>query len=253
MNVLAIQDLTVRYGDVQAVRGIDLTVDAGEVFGLLGPNGAGKTSTLSVIEGLRPPSGGTVTVEGIDVVRSPRRAKARIGVQLQTTSLQPDLDLRELLRLYGALYGERLTQETAGRALDAFDLAGVARRRANALSGGQRQRFALAVALLHDPALVLLDEPTAGLDPQGRRALWRHIEALREKRRAVVLTTHSMEEAAALCDRIGILDHGRMIALGTPDELVSTWSADPAVRAAAHGAVTLEDVFVGLTGPGSQA
>jgi ABC-2 type transport system ATP-binding protein len=253
MNVLAIQDLTVRYGDVEAVRGIDLAIDAGEVFGLLGPNGAGKTSTLSVIEGLHPPSGGTVAVDGIDVARRPREAKARIGVQLQTTSLQPDLDLRDLLRLYGALYGVRLDRETATRALAAFDLETVAGRRADTLSGGQRQRFALAIALLHDPALVLLDEPTAGLDPQGRRALWRHIEALREKRRAVVLTTHSMEEAAALCDRIGILDHGRMIALGTPDELVSTWRDDPAVQAAAHGIVTLEDVFVGLTGPRGKA
>ncbi len=249
MDVLNIHDLKASYGGVEAVRGIDLTVDAGEVFGLLGPNGAGKTTTLSVIEGLHPPTGGRVLVKGIDVARRPREAKARIGVQLQTTSFQPDLRLLELLRLYAALYGVPLATPDVRAALAAFDLADIAGRRVDTLSGGQRQRFALAIALIHDPDLVLLDEPTAGLDPQSRRSLWERIERLREKRRAVVLTTHSMEEASALCDRIGILDRGRLVASGTPRELIARWGDDDAVRAAAHGTVTLEDVFIGLTGP----
>jgi len=253
MNVLEIDDLRVRYGDVEAVRGIDLRVAAGEVFGLLGPNGAGKTTTLSVIEGLCPPAGGRVTVGGIDVARWPRQARARTGAQLQTTSFQSELSLLELLQLYAALYGVHLNKAQARSTLAEFDLSNVATRRVGTLSGGQRQRFALAVTLVHEPDLVLLDEPTAGLDPQSRRSLWGRIEALREKQRAVVLTTHSMEEAAALCDRIGILDHGRLVACGTPDELVARGRDDETIHALARGPVTLEDVFIGLTGPRGDA
>lgn len=204
MAVLDVQHLQVRYGSYVAVKDVSFQVLPGEIFGLLGPNGAGKTSTLAVIEGLQAPDGGSVRICGLDIRRQPLEAKLRLGVQLQSTSFQPELTLVELVQLYGGLYGLRLCRAAALRILAAADLAETSGRRAGQLSGGQQQRLALAIALLHKPPLVLLDEPTTGLDPQSRRSLWARIERLREVGRSVLLTTHSMEEAAALCDRIAI-------------------------------------------------
>lgn len=247
MAVLDVQHLQVRYGIHVAVNDVSFQVLPGEIFGLLGPNGAGKTSTLAVVEGLLSPAAGCVRVDGMDVTQSPLDARARLGVQLQSTSFQPELTLVELVQLYGGLYGLRLSRRAALRVLAEAELAEAAKRRAGELSGGQQQRLALAIALLHKPALILLDEPTTRLDPQSRRALWARIERLRDVGRSVLLTTHSMEEAAALCDRIAIMDHGEIIALNTPAGLIEQYGGHPAVLAAAHGPVTLEDVFIGLT------
>lgn len=247
MSVLDVEHLQVCYGAQIAVIDVSFQVVPGEIFGLLGPNGAGKTSTLAVVEGLQRPASGSVRVCGIDVRQRPLEAKARLGVQLQSTSFQPELTLAELVQLYGGLYGLHLSKAAALRILADADLAEASKRRAGQLSGGQQQRLALAIALLHKPALVLLDEPTTGLDPQSRRSLWARIERLREIGRSVLLTTHSMEEAAALCDRIAIMDHGEIIALDTPAGLIEHYGRHAAVLAAAHGPVTLEDVFIGLT------
>ncbi|QNE35519.1 ABC transporter ATP-binding protein [Leifsonia shinshuensis] len=245
---LSVDDLVVAYGSRTAVAGIRLRIERGEIFGLLGPNGAGKTSTLSAIEGLLVPRSGRVLVDGVDARQDPLEAKARLGVQLQSSSFQPELSIEQLARLFGGLYGVRLTRERIADDLRAIGLDEESGKRFKQLSGGQQQRLALYVATIHDPLLLLLDEPTAGLDPQSRRALWRRIEALRAAGSSILLTTHSMEEAQAVCDRVAIIDHGALLTVGTPADLIAKHRDDPRVREVAHGDVTLEDVFIGLTG-----
>ena len=247
-TVLRVDGLVVKYGSRTAVDGVGFTIARGEIVGLLGPNGAGKTTTLNVIEGLRRPIGGSVTVDGIDALRDPLDARARTGVQLQSSGFQPELSIEQLLRLYAGLYGVRMSREAARRALDDTGLGQEAGKRLKGLSGGQAQRFSLLIATVHNPLLLLLDEPTSGLDPQSRRSLWQRIEASRGRGGSVLLTTHSMEEAQAVCDRILIIDHGRLITTGSPAELIAAHRDDPRVRAIAHGEPTLEDVFIALTG-----
>ncbi len=247
-SVLAVQDLRVSYGSKHAVNGVSFSIRSGEIFGLLGPNGAGKTSCLSAIEGLVVPRGGTVLVDGIDAREHPSDARGRMGVQLQATSFQPELSISQILRLYAGLYGVRISRDEVESALKAAGLAEESRRRFKQLSGGQQQRLSLLIATIHDPLLLLLDEPTAGLDPQSRRALWQRIEQARGAGRSILLTTHSMEEAQAVCDRVAIIDSGALLTLGTPAELIEKHKVDPRVLAVAHGEVTLEDVFIGLTG-----
>ena len=245
---LEVRDLVVAYGDHVAVDGVDLTIAAGEILGLLGPNGAGKTSTLSALEGLVRPRRGSVSVDGVDALRDPRAARARLGVQLQANSFSPDLTLAQIVRLFGGLYGVRLSAEGALARLGEVGLDEEAGRGWKHLSGGQQQRLSLVVALVHEPSLLLLDEPTAGLDPQARRQLWARIDRVRARGASVLLTTHSMEEAQAVCDRVAIIDHGRLLAEAPPGALVERYRDDARVRAVARGEVTLEDVFIGLTG-----
>jgi ABC-2 type transport system ATP-binding protein len=246
---LDVRDVRVRYGDLIAVEDVSFSVRGGEIFGLLGPNGAGKTSTLSVIEGLLKPERGLVSVVGFDIFAEPLSARANLGVQLQSTSFQQDLTVREIIELFSGLYGKEFSQDEADRAIAEIRLSDHANMRAGQLSGGQLQRLTLAVATLHDPPLLLLDEPTTGLDPQSRRQLWERIEAMRDQGRSIVLTTHSMEEAAAVCDRVGIIDHGKLLVIDTPQGLIEAHRNDPDVQAASRrGVVTLEDVFIGLTG-----
>jgi len=247
-GILEVEGLVVRYGTRTAVDGLDLSVERGEIFGLLGPNGAGKTSTLSAIEGLLTPAAGTVNVVGHDAARDPLSVRALIGVQLQASSFQAELTLTEILRLYAGLYGLTLSPDDVAGRLRRSGLQDEATKRYKQTSGGQQQRFSLLVAMLHDPPLLLLDEPTAGLDPQARRQLWSQIERARGEGGSILLTTHSMEEAQSVCDRVAIIDRGQLVALGTPAELVAVHKDDPRVLAAAHGDVTLEDVFIGLTG-----
>lgn len=247
-SVLEVRGLSVAYGAAKAVNEVSFRIKRGEIFGLLGRNGAGKTSTLSAIEGLLRPRSGTVLVDGIDIRKGSQRARQRMGVALQATSFPPELTAGQIVRLYAGLYGVRLTRDQAGARLADAGLDGLAGCLAGQLSGGQRQRLALCVALIHDPSLLLLDEPTAGLDPQSRRQLWRHIEGIKDRSGSVLLTTHSMEEAQAVCDRVAIIDHGALLAAGTPRALIDRHRNDETVRAAAHGEVTLEDVFIGLTG-----
>lgn len=246
--VLAVEELCVSYGARLAVDHISFQIERGEIFGLLGPNGAGKTSTLSAIEGLVKPASGRSLVDGIDPTRHPLDAQARLGVQLQSSSFQPELTIEQLARLFAGLYGIRLTRREIVDSMRAIGLETELGKRVKQLSGGQQQRLALYVAGLHDPLLMLLDEPTAGLDPQARRSLWKRIEHARGARRSILLTTHSMEEAQAVCDRVAIIDHGALLAIGTPPELIERYQADPRVLAVAHGDVTLEDVFIALTG-----
>ncbi|MCW3465268.1 ABC transporter ATP-binding protein [Chitinophaga nivalis] len=247
--ILEVDQLQVSYGPFQAVKQISFAVHAGEIFGLLGPNGAGKTSTLSAIEGLLAPQGGSVRVAGFDVRKQSLHARANMGVQLQATSFQPELTITEIIRLFAGIYGIALSDEAVQEKLESIHLGDAAGKKYGQLSGGQQQRVSLVIATIHDPQLVLLDEPTTGLDPQSRRQLWERMEAIREKGCSVLLTTHSMEEAEAVCDRIAIIDHGRVIAIDAPAALIAQHQHDPEVISVTRkGKVTLEDVFIGLTG-----
>jgi ABC-2 type transport system ATP-binding protein len=225
--VIRVRGLTKRYGDIQAVAGIDFDVAKGEVFGLLGPNGAGKTTTVEILEGLRKPDGGEVSVLGVDVTRSADALKPRIGVSLQTAALYPKLTVTELVNLFRSFYPRaRSTEEI----IDALELGERRDARSEVLSGGQRQRLAVALSLVNDPELVFLDEPTTGLDPAARRSLWDIVEGLKADGRSVLLTTHYMEEAEILCDRLAIMDHGRILEIGTVEALVSKHFQERTVR-----------------------
>ena len=245
---LQVEDLRVSYGPKVAVDGVSLEITEGEIFGLLGPNGAGKTSTLSAIEGLLRPDSGSIRIGDIDARANPMAAKARMGVQLQSTSFQSDLTIREIIRLYAGLYGVSLGRAGIDDLLANVHLDEEASKRFGQLSGGQQKRLSLLIATIHKPPLVLLDEPTAGLDPQARRQLWDRIERLRDIGRSILLTTHSMEEAQAVCHRVAIIDQGKLLTVDTPAGLIEKHKDDPRVRRVAHGQVTLEDVFIGLTG-----
>ena len=225
--VVRVRGLTKRYADVEAVAGIDFDVARGEVFGLLGPNGAGKTTTVEILEGLRVPDAGEVSVLGLDVAKHADALKPRIGVSLQTAALYPKLTVTELIELFRSFYP---TARPASELIDALELGERKDARSEVLSGGQRQRLAVALALVNDPELVFLDEPTTGLDPAARRSLWELVRELKAAGRSVLLTTHYMEEAEILCDRIAIMDHGRILEMGTVDELVSKRFKERAVR-----------------------
>jgi ABC-2 type transport system ATP-binding protein len=244
---LAIHGLRKRYGTYEAVRGIDIVVERGEIFGLLGPNGAGKTTTIEITIGLRRPTAGSIAVFGIDALAEQERARALIGIQLQESDFFEHLTLAEQLRYLGACYGVRPDIE---RLLRYVRLDDRARWRLKQLSGGQRQRFALAAALVNDPPLILLDEPSTGLDPKARRDLWGLIRELRDDGRTILLSTHYMEEAEVLCDRVAIMDRGTIAAIDTPAALIEGLLATGFRRQEQPRAATLEDVFLHLTGHG---
>jgi ABC-2 type transport system ATP-binding protein len=247
--VLEVTGLNIFYGNFQAVKDVSFSVYAGEIFGLLGPNGAGKTSSLSAVEGLLKPRSGRIVVGGYDSAKNPLNARANMGVQLQATSFQPELTVSEIIKLYAGIYGVTLTNENLQEILSSIKLQDDGRKRFGELSGGQQQRVSLVIAMIHRPPLVLLDEPTSGLDPQSRRQLWERMESLRVKGHGILLTTHSMEEAEAICDRIAIIDHGQIVATDVPSHLVEKNRDRPEViRASRRGKITLEDVFIGLTG-----
>jgi ABC-2 type transport system ATP-binding protein len=248
VSILDVAGLSIYYGTTRAVNNLSLQVRRGEIFGLLGPNGAGKTSTLSAIEGLLRPRSGTIALDEVDVLRHPLEARASMGVQLQATSFQASLTIKEIVRLFGGLYGVAMSDADIAATLGAVGLEADMGKQFKQLSGGQQQRLSLQIAVLHEPTLLLLDEPTGGLDPQARRQLWGRIEHLRQNGGSILLTTHSMEEAQAVCDRVAIMDHGEILTCGSPQELIALHRNDPNVLAVAHGEVTLDDVFVGLTG-----
>lgn len=247
--ILKVEGLAVNYGNFEAVKDVGFNVLQGEIFGLLGPNGAGKTSTLSSIEGLVKFRSGKIILNGFDVQQQPLQAKASMGVQLQSTSFQAELNVNQILQLYTGIYGVPMDKDQIKATLREIGLDDAGKKKFSQLSGGQQQRLSLVIATIHNPKLVLLDEPTTGLDPQSRRQLWERIEAIKARGHAVLLTTHSMEEAEAVCDRIAIVDHGRVIAIDTPHALVDKHRDDPEVIAVSRrGKITLEDVFIGLTG-----
>jgi len=231
--MVSVRNLTKRYGRFTALDGVSFEIRRGEIFGLLGPNGAGKTTTLEIIEGVRTSDGGEATVDGLNVRRNRRAVQQRIGVQLQATTLFLELTVRETIQLFGAFYPHALPADELLREVALEDKARVFPQN---LSGGQRQRLALALALVNDPTLVFLDEPTTGLDPQSRHMLWETVLRLRERGKTIVLTTHFMDEAQTLCDRIAILDHGAIIALDTPAGLIASLGARAAIECELRGA-----------------
>jgi len=226
-TVISCRDLVKTYGDVHAVAGVTFEVGRGEIFGLLGPNGAGKTTTVEMLEGLRSPDGGSLEVLGIDVAAHPDALKERIGVTLQTAELYPKLTVVEVLDLFRSFYRRSLPTE---QLIEFLDLGERRNGRTKELSGGQRQRLAVALALVNDPEVVFLDEPTTGLDPAARRSLWDLVEKLKAQGKTILLTTHYMEEAETLCDRLAIMDHGKVIEMGTVGEVVSRRFKERAVQ-----------------------
>ena len=235
--VISVADLHKAYGEVHAVNGVSFQVGKGEVFGLLGPNGAGKTTTVEILEGLNTSDSGQVRVLGIDPGRDPGQLKERIGVQLQTAALYPNLTVAELIALFGSFYAR--PRPTADL-IKQFDLEERQHGLSKELSGGQRQRLSVALAMVNDPELIFLDEPTTGLDPQARRSLWDQIDGLRREGRTVVMTTHYMEEAEQLCDRVAIMDHGHILEMGTVNEVVTSHFKERTIGFATRPEVTDE-------------
>jgi ABC-2 type transport system ATP-binding protein len=243
--VLQVDGLVKRYGDTTAVDGISFAVHAREIFGILGPNGAGKTTTLECIETLRPVDGGTIVLNGLNVRTQAQDVKRIIGVQLQSSSFFDKLSLGELLVLFGAMYGRNVDPLAL---LDEVELRDRARSQVAQLSGGQKQRFSIAAALVNDPVVIFLDEPTTGLDPQARRHLWGVIKRIRSEGKTIVITTHYMDEAEELCDRVAIMDAGKIIAMAPPHEMIDTLVAGGFRRERVERLASLEDVFLSLTG-----
>ncbi|MDQ3403707.1 MAG: ABC transporter ATP-binding protein [Actinomycetota bacterium] len=241
MNAIVVEDIRKSYGDLKAVDGVSFSVSEGEFFGILGPNGAGKTTILEIVEGLREPDGGSVRL--LDQNPFPRNVSLlpRIGVQLQASAFFDKLTAIEQLETFASLYGVDAT--TAGEMLDLVGLTDKAHTREDKLSGGQRQRLSIACALVHDPDVVFLDEPTAALDPQARRNLWDVLRAIRERGKTIVYTTHYLDEAEILCDRVAIMDHGKILAMDTPAALVRDLDAPAHVRLE-RGTLDLADASV---------
>lgn len=243
--IIAVQDLVKHYGNFQAVKGISFEVYEGEIFGLLGPNGAGKSTTLEIIETLRDKTGGRVVVNGHDIDNAPNEIKKIIGVQLQTSGFYPNLNLVQLIDLFAGLYNRRID---ALELLDRVNLRDKAKAKVKELSGGQKQRFSIATTLINEPKIIFLDEPTTGLDPQARRNLWDLIRDIRSKGTTVIITTHYMDEAEYLCDRVAIVDSGQIVALNSPDGLIDELVETGFERPKEMKRANLEDVFINLTG-----
>jgi ABC-2 type transport system ATP-binding protein len=243
--IIEVKNLVKKYGDFEAVKGISFDVIEGEIFGLLGPNGAGKSTTLEIIETLREKTSGEITVDGFNLDTQPNEIKQIIGVQLQTSGYYPGLNLIELLNLFSGLYNEKIDPYAL---LDKVNLRDKARSKYKEMSGGQKQRFSIATTLINHPKIIFLDEPTTGLDPQARRNLWELIKEIRDNGTTVIITTHYMDEAEVLCDRVAIVDSGKIIAIATPDQLIDDLVAKGFERVKEVKKASLEDVFIQLTG-----
>lgn len=243
--MVEVKDLKKRYGDKQAVDGISFTVKKGEIFGILGPNGAGKTTTLEMMETLREIDSGSVTIDGVDVANNPNTIKRLIGVQPQSPAFQDKTKLLEVIELFAAAYGEKVDPM---QFLRDVELEEKANSYVETLSGGQKQRLSITTALVHGPKVFFLDEPTTGLDPQARRHLWELIEKVRDRGISVIITTHYMDEAEILCDRIAVMDNGKIIAIDTPKNLVRALLKRGFKKKRQVEQANLEDVFIDLTG-----
>lgn len=246
-TILEVKNLRKRYDDKEVVKGISFEVKKGEIFGILGPNGAGKTTTLEMIETLREIDGGSASIAGVDVASNPYKIRGMIGVQPQTPGFQDKTKLTELIQMFAAAYGERVNPKTF---LDEVNLGEKADSYVEQLSGGQKQRFSIVAALVHNPKVFFLDEPTTGLDPQARRNLWELIEEVRDRGISVILTTHYMDEAEILCDRVAIMDQGEIIALDTPKKLIKDLLGRGFKKEQQVEQANLEDVFIDMTGKG---
>jgi len=244
-TIISVKNLVKNYGSFKAVKDISFDVYEGEIFGLLGPNGAGKSTTLEIMETLRIKTSGQVLVDGFDLDKQADDIKKIIGVQLQSSGFYPGLNLVELIHLFGGLYNKKVDPMEL---LKKVNLQDKAKNKSKELSGGQRQRFSIATTLINQPKIVFLDEPTTGLDPQARRNLWELIKEIRDNGATVILTTHYMDEAEQLCDRIAILDEGKIIQLDSPDKMIDDLVASGFERPKQVKAASLEDVFIHLTG-----
>ncbi|MCD5402535.1 MAG: ABC transporter ATP-binding protein [Dehalococcoidia bacterium] len=244
-NIIQVHDLRKSYGDLKAVDGISFGVSAGEVFGILGPNGAGKTTTVEILEGMRAPDSGIAVVNGIDVQKDPRAVKKIIGIQLQSSAFFDRLSLVEILDVMASLYHRQIDALVLLRDVELDDRSDALFKE---LSGGQKQRFSVASTLVNDPILLFLDEPTTGLDPQARRHMWELVQRFKSEGRTVLLTTHYMEEAEELCDRVAIMDHGKIVAMDRPTALVDSLLSRGFQKERTENLANLEDVFLDLTG-----
>lgn len=244
-TIISVKNLVKNYGTFAAVKGISFEVLHGEIFGLLGPNGAGKSTTLEIIETLRGKTSGEIIVDGIDLDSEPDKIKKIIGVQLQASGFYPGLNLKELIELFAGLYNQPVKPNEL---LQLVNLTDKAKNKFKELSGGQKQRFSIATTLINQPKIIFLDEPTTGLDPQARRNLWELVKSIRDKGTTVIITTHYMDEAEQLCDRVAIMDEGKIIALETPDKLIDDLVATGFERPKVTKQANLEDVFINLTG-----
>jgi ABC-2 type transport system ATP-binding protein len=243
--MISVNNLVKHYGSFEAVKGISFDVKEGEIFGLLGPNGAGKSTTLEIIETLRDKTSGKIVVDGLDLDERPNDIKKIIGVQLQTSGFYPHLNLLELIDLFGGLYNKKVDPWAL---LDSVNLRDKAKAKVKELSGGQKQRFSIATTLINDPRIIFLDEPTTGLDPQARRNLWELVRRIRERGTTVIITTHYMDEAEFLCDRVAIIDSGKIVAMASPDQLIDDLVATGFERPKEMKRANLEDVFIAMTG-----
>ena len=244
-TIIEVRNLVKRYGDFEAVKGISFDVQEGEIFGLLGPNGAGKSTSLEIMETLRMKTSGDIKINGYCLDKEPEKIKRIIGVQLQTSGFYPGLKLTELVDLFNGLYNERVDALSLLKKVNLEEKAG---SRYKSLSGGQKQRFSIATTLINNPKIIFLDEPTTGLDPQARRNLWELIKSIREQGTTVIITTHYMDEAEILCDRVAIMDEGRIIALNSPGNMIDQLLSGGFERKREVKGASLEDVFIQLTG-----
>ena len=243
--IISVKNLVKNYGNFNAVKNISFDVYEGEIFGLLGPNGAGKSTTLEIIETLRDKTSGEIIVDGINLDTNPGAIKKIIGVQLQTSGFYPGLNLMELIQLFAGLYNQKVEPM---KFLKLVNLEDKAKNKFKELSGGQKQRFSIATTLINKPKIIFLDEPTTGLDPQARRNLWNLIKDIKRKGTTVIITTHYMDEAEQLCDRIAIMDEGKIISLNSPDKMIDELVATGFERPKQVKLANLEDVFIHLTG-----
>ena len=247
VKMIEVKNLKKRYGDKQAVDGVSFSVEKGEIFGILGPNGAGKTTTLEMMETLRPIDSGSVKIDGIDVKKDPQVIKYLIGVQPQSPAFQDKTRLTEVVEMFAAAYGEKVDVMAFLRDVG---LEEKAKSYVENLSGGQKQRLSITTALVHGPKVFFLDEPTTGLDPQARRNLWELIEKVRDRGISVIITTHYMDEAEILCDRIAVMDNGKIVAIDTPQNLIKQLLKRGFKKSQEVQQANLEDVFIDLTGKG---
>jgi ABC-2 type transport system ATP-binding protein len=244
-KIISVKNLVKNYGNFEAVKGISFDVYENEIFGMLGPNGAGKSTTLEIIETLREKTSGEVVVNGHDLDKAPNEIKKIIGVQLQTSGYYPGLNLVDLIELFCGLYNKDMNPIEL---LQMVNLTEKAKSKFKELSGGQKQRFSVATTLINDPKIIFLDEPTTGLDPQARRSLWELVKTIRSRGTTVIITTHYMDEAEYLCDRVAVVDSGKIVAINSPDEMIDDLVASGFERPKMVKKANLEDVFIHLTG-----
>lgn len=244
-KIISVSGLVKKYGDFEAVKSISFDVYEGEIFGLLGPNGAGKSTTLEIMETLRDKTSGMITIDGFDLDKDPSSIKKIIGVQLQSSGFYPGLNLLELIKLFGGLYNKTVEPMAL---LEKVNLKEKAKNKTKELSGGQKQRFSIATTLINEPRIIFLDEPTTGLDPQARRNLWDLIREIRDSGTTVIITTHYMDEAEELCDRIAIMDQGKIVKLDSPENMIDDLVKSGFERKKQVKNANLEDVFLTLTG-----